>query len=153
MDELDRLKWLSRLVLGKEVDPDSGEEKDVVQNAVYISMCLGAEWNYEFQWDVRKINSKTLNQDLFKLKEREFDYSPTEKDKEIEGRLRTIELLLAKFPSYNKRFDAYELLASTLFLRNTMTEPELISYLQKTKPWFDVEHLVIALNYAKTFHS
>ena len=149
MDEIDRLKWFSRAVLGKELDFENAEEKELIQNAVYISQLLGAHWTYDFSWEARKINSKSLNEALFVLRDRELTYSPNSDEVEMVKKLKSVESLLGKHALYNRKEDAYELTAAMLYLKTSMPEDEVKSYVKKAKPWFGEEHINDTMEFSK----
>jgi len=137
MDPKDRLNWFYRQILGKELDLDNFEEKITVQKAVYITQKLGMNFNYDFGWHVRGVYSPELTVDMYEIRNKPVDYSPSPDELEIVKKLKSIESNPQKIPK------ALELFSTVVYAdkHRGMEGDEIPEFVKKVKPWFDDEEI------------
>jgi uncharacterized protein YwgA len=146
----ERLKWFCREMLGREPNLDSFTDKLILQKTGYIAQIMGIGWNYDYGWYVRGVYSSKLTVDLYELKGKDLQFEPTEKDKEIAGRIKSLKDSLSGMEAYSKDADAYELASTIVWVKaykGLTEEKEIMDYVKELKPWFTGEHIKRALTY------
>ena len=101
------------VILGKDLDMDSFEDRIRLQKVMYILKRAGIGLNYSFGWHIRGPYSPNLADDGYLYRENktevEFQYTFNEKEKQVIDKIKTIS-------DYLKTEENSELLASLLYL-------------------------------------
>jgi uncharacterized protein YwgA len=146
----ERLKWFCREILGREPNLDSFEDKLIIQKTGYIAQIMGIGWNYDYGWYVRGVYSSKLTVDLYDQKGKDAQYEPTEKDREIAGKIKSLKNSLSGMETYSKEADSYELASTIVWVKaykKIAEEKAIADYVKEVKPWYTKEHIERAMSY------
>lgn len=142
MVQKERLKWLSREILSRDLDVDCAEDKQIIQKAVFLAESLKMDFDYKFGWHVRGVYSSPLTVDLYEIKDADSSYTPTEEEKVLVIKLSSVKGALG---DPNKSF---EIISTVLYAENErgMKREEIIEFIKKVMPWFTGREIKIAIN-------
>lgn len=142
MVQKERLKWFSNEILGRELNVDCAEDKQIIQKAVYLAQALKMDFDYKFGWHVRGVYSSPLTVDLYEIKDADSSYTPAEEEKALVSRLSSVKGALC---DPNKSF---EIISTVMYAKNErgMKREEIIEFIKKVMPWFTGREIKIAIN-------
>ena len=141
MPQKERLRWFSHEILGRDLDVDCAEDKQIIQKAVFLAQSLKMDFDYKFGWHVRGVYSSPLTVDLYEIKDADSNYTPTEQEKEFTRKLSSVKGALG---DPNKSFE----IISTIMYAETsrgMNRAEIIEFIKKVMPWFTNREIKIAM--------
>ena len=142
MAQKERLKWFSHAILGRDLDVDCAEDKQIIQKAVFLAEALHMDFDYKFGWHVRGVYSSPLTVDLYEIRNVDSNYTPTEQEKEFIRKLSSIKGALG---DPNKSF---EIISTVMYAETSrgMNKAEVIEFIKKIMPWFTNREIKIAIN-------
>ena len=147
MLQKERLKWFCNAILGRDLDVDCAEDKQIIQKTVFLAESLNKNFDYKFGWHVRGVYSSPLTVDLYEIKDADSNYLPTEQEKEFVRKLSAMKDIVG---DSNKSF---EIISAIIYAEKSreMNIDDIPEFIKKVMPWFTNREIRTAISATERF--